>query len=280
MPWIRFVLALLLSSMLIGEDKPLILVSVPVYQKIVQEMAGADVSVQSVVPAGVSFHNFEPTIGQATPLFRAQLWFTIGETFEKKIIDAMCARDDHPLIVDLRSRLLLIGEDHDYPGATDLHIGTSPSMMKVQLKTIHDGLVKALPEKEKDIDARHQALDVQCDTLIREVDALLEFSYGKLIVIAHGAYGYLCRDYGLIQLSLEDGGKEPSIAKIFHITTQAKEHNVDTVFSLKQYPKKGISTVAKVLNAKVVELDPYSLDYFVSVKETAQAFLNAAKEER
>jgi zinc transport system substrate-binding protein len=279
MPWIRFVLALLLSSVLIGEDKPLILVSVPVYQNIVQEMVGEDVTVQSVVPAGISFHNFEPTIGQVTPLFQARLWFTIGETFEKKIVDAMYARDDYPLTVDLRHQLLLIGEDHDYPGATDPHIWTSPNMMKVQLKTICDGLVRVFPEKEKIITTKYQKLDEQCDTLIQDVDALLEFSYGKLIVIAHGAYGYLCRDYGLVQLSLEEGGKEPSIAKIFHITTQAKEHNVETVFSLKQYPKKGITTVAKVLNAKVVELDPYSMDYFVSVKETAQAFFNAAKEE-
>lgn len=279
MTWIRFIFVFFVCSSLRGEDKPLILVSVPVYQQIVQEMIGEGACVQSVVPAGISFHNFEPTIGQVEPLFRAKVWFTIGEIFEKRIIEAMQARQTRPLTVDLCFQLALIGEDHDYPGATDPHIWTSPMMMKVQLKTIHDGLIKVFPEMNGEIGARYQSLAARCDNLLRAVDTMLGSSYGKLIVIAHGAYGYLCRDYGLVQLSLEEGGKEPSISQIFHITTEAKEHGVATVFALKQYPKKGITIVAKVLNAKIVELDPYRVDYFASMEETAKAFLDAAKEE-
>lgn len=277
---VRFLLFFLcLSSWLVSEDKPLILVSVPVYQEIVQTMAGPSAHVRSVVPPGISFHNFEPTMGEVEPLFHARLWFTIGETFERKMLEALSSRNEHPLAVDLRHNLLLIGEDHDYPGSTDPHIWTSPRMMRVQLGTIREGLVKTFPEQAQEIDARYQTLVTMCDQLIQEVDSLLAPTYGKLIVIAHGAYGYLCRDYGLIQLSVEEGGKEPSIAKIFHLTTQAKEHGVATVFSLKQYPKKGITSVAKVLNATVVELDPYRADYFVAELQTAQAFLTAAKEE-
>ncbi len=268
-----------LASFLFGEDRPLILVSVPAYQELVQTMAGPTVQVRSVVPAGISFHNFEPTIGEVEPLFQATLWFTIGETFETKILSTLASRKDHPLVVDLRHNLSLIGEDHDYPGATDPHIWTSPRMMRTQLLTIHDGLVTCFPEKAAEIGSQYKTLIGLCDRLILEVDKLLQPTYGKLIVIAHGAYGYLCRDYGLIQLSVEEGGKEPSLAKMFHLTTLAKEHGVATVFSLKQFPKKGITAVAQILNAKIVELDPYRSNYFVATLETAQAFLNAAKEE-
>ena len=129
------------------------------------------------------------------------------------------------------------------------------------------------------IDERYSALLKRCDSLIADIDALLSGEKGKIIVIVHDAYGYLCHDYGIEQRAIEIGGKEVTVKSLHTLIQEAKERGVKTVFSLKQYPKKGIERVAEALHAKIVELDAYQPDYFTGEAYTAQAFHTALEEE-
>lgn len=264
-----------------AEDaKPIALVSVAAYQDIVQEMAGSDICVQSVVPPGVSFHTFEPTPGHVLSLSTAKLWLTIGLPFEKKILLALQSINI-PAVVDLRTGLTLIHDTHCHGcnGGADTHIWTSPRMMKTQLTTICTALTSVFPTQKEGVEERHLALQRRLDTLIAATDEKLAGERGKIIVIAHGAYDYLCRDYCLEQRAIEVGGKEATARSLHILIQEAKNRGVKTVFSLKQYPKNGIERVAEALKAKVVELDAYRPDYFANLTYTVEAFHNALEEE-
>jgi zinc transport system substrate-binding protein len=263
------------------DSLPVVLVSVAAYQDIVQEMAGNEIRVQSVVPAGVSFHTFEPTPGHVLSLSTATLWLTIGMPIEKTVLRALQSAGKLPVVVDLRAGLTLIRdtECHCSEGGADTHIWTSPRMMKAQLTTIRDALISIFPTKKEGFDSRHLALQQRMDELIAYTDEKLSKETGKIIVIAHGAYDYLCRDYGIRQRALETGGKEATARSLHTLILEAKDKGVKTVFSLKQYPRKGIERVAEALDAKVIELDAYQPGYFAGIRYTAEALHLALEEE-
>lgn len=285
MPFLRktlFFIFCLLGTCLAADERPLVLVSVPAYLSVVQEMAGETIDVQPVVPPTTSFHSFDPTPKRIQELRQAKLWYIIGEPFERKIRDAFCHQKNPPTIVDLRTGLSLIGDEHGHhhEGGTDPHIWTSPKMMLAQLDTIRDGLVHSFPELEESIAARYLTVQEHCRQLIDKANARLSGREGKVIVIAHGAYGYLCRDYGIEQLAVETGGKEATVGALDELIKKAQEHGVKTVFSITQHPKQGINRIAQVLHAKVINLNPSQPDYFAEENETIDAFGDAIGEEK
>jgi len=259
-----FALLLLLCSSLVGTET--ILVSVSAYQGLVQELVGEHTEVLSVVPEGVDLHSFEPTPRHVEKLAKASIWFTIGEPFEERVHLAL------PQIstVDLREGIELIQEKECvHLSGADPHIWTNPKLMLEQLETIYNAL-KQLISLE-----RYEKVRSDVEALAKECDELLQEAKGSVIVIAHGAYTYLCHEYGIEQLSLEYGEKEPTLATLQELLIKAKEHNVTTVFSLKTGSKKGINRVAELLHASIVELDPLSSEYVESMRVTVRAFHEA-----
>jgi zinc transport system substrate-binding protein len=260
--------------------EPLILVSTPAYQKIVQELVGKTAIVSTVVPAGMNLHSYEPTPQHLNEISQAILWLCIGDPFETKV----CAtfKNGHgPVTVDLRQNVPLLFESgcHHHLCA-DPHIWTSPKMMKIQLETIKSALIKVFPEESKNIELRYETISARLDLLVQELDRLLSPYNGKIILIAHAAYGYLCRDYGLNQQSIEQEGKEPTLKALERLLQVASEHHVNTVFILPQYPTKGAERVSSLLKASLVEINPYDENYFSSTLTTAEKFAHALAEQK
>ena len=269
------IIVFLIGTCLAAEERPVVLVSVSPYLRIVQEIAGNSINVQSIVPPNISFHAFDPTPKKINELRQAKLWYTIGEPFERKIKETLCHQKMPPVLVDLRMGLSLIGDE----GSFDPHIWTSPTMMLAQLDTIRDGLIRVFPEMEEEITERYSLVREQCSQLKAQAKTYLSDQKGKVLVIAHGAYGYLCRDYGIEQLAIESGGKEATVGALDELIKKARERGVKTIFSVAQHSSQGVNRIAQVLHAKVVELNPSPIDYFTEESETIRAFGNALEEE-
>ena len=167
-------------------------------------------------------------------------------------------------LTELGKRVLMV--DLDPQAGLTTSLGHDPGAFE---KTIYNAL-KHLVSLE-----RYESVRSDIEALAKESDELLQEAKGSVIVIAHGAYTYLCHEYGIEQLSLEYGEKEPTLATLQELLTKAKEHNVTTVFSLKTGSKRGINRVAQLLNASIVELDPLSSDYIENMRATVHTFHKA-----
>lgn len=152
--------------------------------------------------------------------------------------------------------------------------------MKQQIDTIAKALTNAFPDRATTIRLHTLSVKEKLDALIAHVDTLLSGHQGACVVVAHGAYGYLCRDYGLEQLSLEHEGKEPCPATLQELVAKAKTRSIHTVFALVQYPQRSIERIAQLLEAQVVSIDPYATNYFENLLSTAQRFKEALDERR
>jgi zinc transport system substrate-binding protein len=92
---------------------------------------------------------------------------------------------------------------------------------------------------------------------------------GKEIFVFHPAYGYFTHRYGLKQVAVETGGKEPSAKQLAALIDKAKAANVKVIFVQPQFDKKNAETVAKTIGGAVVSLNPLAVDYIKNLDEMA-----------
>lgn len=267
-----------------------VVVSIAPYKYFVDAIAGDTVKVGLFVPPDVSFHNYEPTPKQVLDTANADIWFRIGESFEARAIQAFESHHPRLKIVDLRKNvdLITVGHTHDHgdedlhscchANGADLHIWLSARQVKIQAVAIAQALIEMYPEHKQVYQQRLDKVLQDLDTLDLEVASLLKPLQNRMIMVAHPSYAYFARDYQLEQLPIEFEGKDPSPKQLGKILDQARAAHIKTIFVQRQYGAKGASIIAKELGANIVELNPYSGDYFVTMRNIAQRI--AAQEQR
>jgi zinc transport system substrate-binding protein len=254
-----------------------VLVSVAPHKFFVEKIAGHTIETRLMVPAGSSSHTYEPTHKQMIAASQADIWFSIGEPFEKKSIQAIQSHQPHFLVVDLRKGLNLIkgpqccNHAHDDSSA-DLHFWLSPQQAKIQAKTIAQALMDTYPTNKELYQKNLNAFLAELEQLDQKIVEILAPLQNRTILVSHPAYAYFARDYGLEQLSIEWEGKDPTPQQMTKILNTARNKKIHTIFIQRQYNNKGARLIADEIGAKVVILDPYSEDYYNTLLEIAHAF--------
>ncbi len=261
-------------------EEKIALVSMAPYIGMCDQLTDKQVRCEVLVPPGFSSHTYEPTPKQILKAGRASIWFSLGELFEARVRAALEAENPKLVIVDLRQGLDLITahghEDHCHGcGAADTHIWMSPKMMMVQVELMAKSLEARFPDLAPTIQKNRGPLLAKIDALDKEIEAILKSHKGEVVYVSHPAYGYFCREFGIEERSIEFEGKDPTPKKLFTLVEMAKKDKVSTIFIQKQYSTKAAELVAHELGAKLVLLDPYSEDYFGSMKEIALQFAGA-----
>ena len=262
-----------------------VLVSVAPYKFFVEKIAGDTVKVRLMVPAGASSHTFEPTAKQMLEATKADIWFYIGESFEQRAIQALQSHAHQMDFVDLRKDLKLITKSsetiedsevhfyhHCHAHCADLHVWLSPTLAKIEAKTIAEALERIYPENKEKYQQQLKLFLVELDDLDREIQQILQPLHNRIIMVSHPAYNYFARDYHLKQLSIEFEGKDPTPQQLTSVLTQARAQNIKTIFIQQQYSSKGAYLIAKNIGARIVILDPYSENYIESMRTIAKSF--------
>ena len=268
--FITFLLFLTVASL---EAKTHVLVSIAPQKFLVERIGGEQVSVEVIVPAGASSHTYEPTPRQMISVQKGDIWFRLGESFEKRLIPAL---KNNTHIVDQRDGIELITggkccQTHD---SHDPHIWLSPRLLKQQATQIADTLSQKMPEYTEFFEENVAQLLKELDQLDVECSQLVASASQKLIMVSHPAFGYFCRDYGYQQLSIEMEGKEPTPRYLTEILFTARTYDVQTIFLQEQSNAKGGKKIAKELGAKTVYLNPYAENVIENLRTIAKLFAN------
>ena len=82
---------------------------------------------------------------------------------------------------------------------------------------------------------------------------------------------YFARDYGLHQISIEEGGKEPSPAHLKDLIDVCQAENVGVIFVQPEFDKRNAETIAQQTGTKVVPINPLSYDWEEEMLNVAKA---------
>lgn len=254
-----------------------VVVSIAPYKFFVEAVAGDTVDISLLVPPGASFHDYEPTPKQVLTAATSDIWFRIGESFETRAQAALQYYNPRIQVVDLRDGvdLIVVGSPGHvncscHQGGADLHIWLSVKEVKVQAKHIAEALSSMYPEHKTKYDKNLASLLKSLTDLDQEIRQTLQSVKNRTIMVAHPAYAYFTRDYNLTQLPIEYEGKDPTPRQLHNILLEARAAHINTVFVQQQYATKGATLIANELGAKLVMLDPYSGDYFATLRNIAK----------
>lgn len=163
---------------------------------------------------------------------------------------------------------------HHHHGAYDPHAWLSPASAKVMVRNIQKALSKIDKKHSKAYAKNANAYIQKLDALIKEYKGKFKQLENKRLVASHAAFAYLCRDFGLIQSSIQDvfAEGEPNAKDLVTLVEYCREHNIKTIFSEEVASTALAETLSREIGGKVVkiytmEMSEDDMDYFSRMEE-------------
>lgn len=259
------------------QEKPIVLVTISPYAYFTERIAGDTVQVQVLVPPEMNVHIYEPSPKLVQTSGNAKVWFRIDEPFEQRIVKAFRERNPKMALVNLQEGIDLIEEKNlirsacgHYHGGKDLHTWASPKIALQQSEMIAKTLIELFPEQKELYQKNFNALAADLKALDQELSSMLLPFKGEAILISHPSLGYFCRDYGLLQLSVECEGKDPRPKDVEQILSMANVYHVRSVFLQNGFNNQGAQYFAAKLHLHIYRIDPYARDYLNNMRQIAE----------
>ena len=258
-------------------EKPILTVTLEPLRYFTEAIAGDSYEVVSMVPKGSSPESYDPTPQQLVNLSKSQAYFRIGYIgFEQAWMKKLEANCPNMKVYDTSKGIDLIRDkghwhgDHFHEGGVEPHVWNSTQNALIIADNIYQALCELDSTHQEDYQKR---LDVLKQT-IRQTDAnvhtLLE-NADSTFLIYHPALSYFARDYGLKQVSIEEGGKEPSPAQLKALIETCRNENVHTIFVQQEFDQRNAQLIANELGVNIVSINPLSYDWVKEMIRIAEA---------
>ncbi len=254
----------------------------------VERVGGDHVDLEVLLPAGQSPRFFEPLPRQLVELARAKVFFRIGVPFEQRMLSKISSMFTGLEVIDTRKgvefRLIEEGGGHDRGNrnrhekpSPDPHIWLDPKLVKIQAKNICEGLARIDPEHAENYQANLQAFQQELDRVDARIAGILARFKGKAVYVFHPAYGYFTDSYGLRQVAVETGGREPSARELTDLIQRMRGDSIKVIFMQPEFSGTVVNTLQNALNCSVVRMDPLARDYIRNLVKMAENISQALK---
>lgn len=247
------------------------------------------VEVSTIIPDGTEPHDFEPKAQDLALLSTANILVYSGLGMEAWVDDAVKAANNTELITVEASKGIDAIENKDQEeieehGQYDPHIWLSLKGAKIQVQNIKNALIQADPSNKDYYEANSKEFVSQLDNLFNEYNDKFQSVEKKSFVTGHAAFGYLCRDFGLEQNSVEDtfAEGEPSAQQLTELVDYCKKNNVNTIFAEEMASPDVSETLANEVGAKVetiytIESNEDDLTYLDRMKSNLTKIYDSLK---
>ncbi len=250
-------------------DLPAVAVSVVPQAYFVEKIAGDRVTIAVMIPPGANPSTYEPGIDELTRLARARLYVAVGHphfAFEAAWVDKLLSETPNLEIVHGAAT-------DDY----DPHVWLSPQLVRSEAARIAVALGEVLPAAREMMEENLADFLSEIDELDSEIRTRLEPYSGRKVFVFHAAWGRLTREYGLQQVSLEEGGKKPGSGALAAYIEEAKREKASVIFVQPQFSKESARVVAQEVGARVETVDPLARDWLDNMRRVAMAFEKALR---
>ena len=244
------------------------------------EAVGRDkIEVSTIIPDGAEAHDFEPKAQDLAALSSTEIFVYSGLGMESWVDEAIQSVNNPNLIIVNASEGadIIIREsssdehededeheeseheheddehdEHDH-GKYDPHLWLGLKEAQIQAKNIKDALINVDPDNKDYYEKNFDEFTSQLEGLYNEYKEKFQSVNKKSFVTGHAAFGYLCRDFGLVQNSVRDifADGEPSAQQLAKLVEYCRDNNVTTIFAEEMASPAVSETLANEVGAKV-----------------------------
>jgi zinc/manganese transport system substrate-binding protein len=271
-----------------------VITTTSIFADLAKMALGDAAHIESIIPAGVDVHTFEPSPSDVEKIQSADLIIANGlglDGWIGSLIEAAGKGEDDTLLLgeglDQDSDWIYLS-NAETPGTFDPHIWLDPKGAVLYVQRIADHVSRNAP----DLAQRIAATSADGIAKINAIDADLAFAFAAIdpdqrkIVTVHDAFGYFARAYEIeiVGVAVASPGQDPSAQEIRALIDAIRSAGVTALFSEVQLPSKVLDQIAAETGATVLQ-DLYSdalgaspADSYLGVMRTnADAILGALR---
>lgn len=260
-----------------------IVVTLPPVAYLVERVGGDEVSVRVLLKPGQSYHALELTPRQVAGAGESTAYFHLGVAFERPLVKKLSGSFPHIRLVNVAAGVeFLHGDgchaDHDHShtvDGSDPHIWLDPARLRQMVEGVAQGLSALRPSRGDVFRRRAMELAAELEALDAEIAEDLAAYRGRKFIVYHPSFGYFAARYGLRQVALEQGGREPGPRQLVELLKVCKEAGARTLIAQPQNPARSVHALAESLGAEVALVDPLAYDVPATLRRTAQAVRRA-----
>lgn len=275
----RLIFALFVASVA-AFAKPVVSTTILPTKYFVNQVAGDEIEVNTMVGIGADPHTYEPKPAQMKALEKSDLYFSVGIEFDEIWLKKIAPKNLKIIMSEKDiSKMVMMDHDHEHcqhhgdrEHALDPHIWLDPVLVKIQAKNIKNALVEKYPEKKEKFEKNFAEFSAKLDELDSYAKDKLKDIKNRKFIVYHPSWGYFAKRYNLEQIAIEIEGKEPKPADLAELIKEAKEEGVKVIFVAPQFSKKSAQVIADSTGAKVVEIDQLPSQWYESMKKTIDIF--------
>ncbi len=247
----------------INETGDVITVSILPQKTFVEKIAGDDFKVNILIPPGSSPAAYSLLPSQLIDIAKSAVWFRIGYIgFEYSWKDKIAQANSKMKVVDLSEGLDLIADKveqhggHIHMQGVDPHIWLSPVLVKQMAKKILNELLILKPEKKDEYEDNYLKFSKEIDKINIEIKNKLKEFQGQKIIMFHPSLSYYVRDFGLVQYSLETGGKEPTPKQLARVVNLARDENLKIIYIQSEFDVAHARVFAEEIDGEIIQIWP------------------------
>ncbi len=255
------------------EGRLLVVATVFPWAAIAEEVGGERVRVVTLLPAGSDPHHWEPAPRDLDLALEADVFIANGlglEPFLARLSPELEKRQAH--VIELGRLLPAVTYAREVregvtviPGrsaektageAPDPHLWLDPVLCAQAARILEREFAACDPGGRTYYAARAKELAARFEALHRAYAAALEHLKGRDLVVAHPAFGYLARRYGLRQVALTGLAPEgePDPRTLAAAVSYCRARGVEAVFTTPPAPAKECAALARETGARILTL--------------------------
>ncbi|CAM2793382.1 metal ABC transporter solute-binding protein, Zn/Mn family [Helicobacter burdigaliensis] len=260
------------------EAKPIVSVSIPPQAYFVKQIAKDSVEINILIAPNSDEHNFDFKLQDALKLSKSDLFFRANMDFENTMLDKFQNLFSNLTLVDTNANITLLSpSNHHSHHHFDPHTWLDPNCVKIQAKNILEALSQKYPQNKEFYQANYLNFIKELEALDSHIKTTLTPLKTRQFIVYHPSWSYFAKAYDLVQLPVEINGKEPKPKELLELIKKAKENNIKAVFVQPGFPKNATETLAKELDAKVVQINHLSRDWKNELLKTTQSLADSLK---
>lgn len=243
----------------------------------VDRISGGRVKTLVLVAEGQNPHSYEPTPKQLKEMSEAAIWFLSGVDIENGLRDKISSLYKNLSIVDTTNGIKFRKmeahkhdsneqEEHHDSMNIDRHTWLGREPVLIMSKHIMENLIAIDPEGKAIYEENYKRFCDEVNELFKELKESLKDLKGKKVFVYHPAFGYFFDDFGIMQVAVEAGGKEPDARSLANLIALAKKEKPVAIFVQKQFPVTAADKIARSAGAEVVMLDPLSYEWIDNIR--------------
>lgn len=262
-----------------AEAQEVVSVSIIPLQYFVDRLTDKALDVNVMIPPGASHATYSPTTAQFRKLSESGIYFRIEHLgYERAWANRLSEMNPKMRVVNLMEGLEIIrGEeidhgDHVHEGGIDPHIWMSPKVMLQVLPRLKVAIIEVYPHLAELVALNYSELVEEVTLLDQEIEEVVNALLKKRFMIFHPALTYLARDYGLEQIAVERGGKEPSPAMLSNIIREARKHDIPVIFIQREFDVRSAELISQETGAEIIQINPLAYDWEKNIRELMDIF--------